>query len=105
MSLNFLTDKATGQGRGIGFVRFQSKKQADAAIAAFNGADIPGAERTLQVKYADNQERGGKKAPGPMAANNRQAGQVHSTTMKQPASRCFSFFIGLGCFFPPLLKF
>ncbi|MEK7237342.1 MAG: RNA-binding protein [Nitrospirota bacterium] len=53
-SARIITDKFTGQSRGFGFVEMSSDAEAQAAVAALNGADMGG--RTLTVNEARPQE-------------------------------------------------
>jgi RNA recognition motif-containing protein len=46
-----IPDRDTGRSRGFGFVTFENPKDAEAASAAMNGADLDG--RTLKVNHAD----------------------------------------------------
>jgi len=49
-----LHDHRTGVSRGVGFVRYNSKAEAEASIAALNGTTLPGMNQPLFVKMADN---------------------------------------------------
>ncbi len=49
-SARIITDKFTGQSRGFGFVEMSSDAEAQAAVAALNGAEMGG--RTLTVNEA-----------------------------------------------------
>ena len=53
-SARVITDKFTGQSRGFGFVEMSSDGEAQAAVAALNGAEMGG--RTLTVNEARPQE-------------------------------------------------
>jgi RNA recognition motif-containing protein len=53
-SARIITDKFTGQSRGFGFVEMSSDGEAQAAVAALNGAEMGG--RTLTVNEARPQE-------------------------------------------------
>ena len=48
-----LVDQTTGLGRGVGFVRFDKYSEAETAIAALNGQEIPGCTMPLTVKFAN----------------------------------------------------
>jgi RNA recognition motif-containing protein len=55
-----ITDKATGQSRGFGFVEMPSREEAEKAIAALNGRDLKG--RAIKVNEAQartDRPRGG----------------------------------------------
>jgi RNA recognition motif-containing protein len=57
-SAQVVSDRETGQSRGFGFVEMANDSEADAAIAALNGADHGG--RSLTVNEArPREERGG----------------------------------------------
>ena len=53
-SAKVITDRATGQSRGFGFVEMVTAEEAKAAIAALNGTQLDG--RTLTVNEAKPQE-------------------------------------------------
>jgi cold-inducible RNA-binding protein len=56
--VSIVTDRDTGSPRGFAFVDFASEKDAQAAIAAMNGAQLDG--RSLTVNEAREREpRGG----------------------------------------------
>lgn len=57
---NLLKDKVTGLPRGVGFVRFDKKSQAEAAITGMNGVVPEGGTEPLVVKVAE--EHGKMKA-------------------------------------------
>jgi RNA recognition motif-containing protein len=57
LSASVVTDRESGQSRGFGFVEFGSSNEADAAIAAMNGASLDG--RALNVNVAKPREGGG----------------------------------------------
>jgi RNA recognition motif-containing protein len=58
-SVAVITDRATGQSRGFGFVEMASNADAQKAIEQFNGQEFKG--RTLKVNEAREQQhtRGG----------------------------------------------
>jgi len=49
-SVNVITDRATGQSKGFGFVEMQTDAEAGAAIAALDGKDFGG--RAIKVNEA-----------------------------------------------------
>ena len=49
-SVNVITDRITGQGKGFGFVEMNSDAEAGAAMAALDGKDLSG--RTIKVNEA-----------------------------------------------------
>jgi ELAV like protein 2/3/4 len=51
-----LVDPKTGESRGVGFVRYDTRTQAQAAINAMNGAHLPQLSQPLHVKFADSME-------------------------------------------------
>lgn len=51
-----LVDPKTGESRGVGFVRYDTRTQAQAAINALNGAQLPQLSQPLHVKFADSME-------------------------------------------------
>ncbi len=50
-----ITDRDSGQSKGFGFVEMSSEAEANAAIAALNGADHDG--RPMKVNEAKPQEK------------------------------------------------
>ncbi|KAB7505666.1 UNVERIFIED_CONTAM: hypothetical protein RMT77_006702 [Armadillidium vulgare] len=57
---NLLKDKVTGLPRGVGFIRFDKKSEADAAVAAMNGKTPDDGTEPLIVRVAE--EHGKMKA-------------------------------------------
>jgi len=53
-SAHVITDRATGQGRGFGFVEMSTDAEAKTAIGALNGTQMDG--RTLTVNEAKPRE-------------------------------------------------
>jgi cold-inducible RNA-binding protein len=58
--VHIMTDRETGRSRGFGFVEMGSKEDADAAIAALDGAELDG--RNIKVNEA--RERAPRPAGG-----------------------------------------
>ena len=56
-SAEVITDRASGQSKGFGFVEMGSEQEAKAAIAALNGKEVEG--RSLTVNEARPKEGGG----------------------------------------------
>jgi RNA recognition motif-containing protein len=56
-SVAVITDRATGQSRGFGFVEMSSASEAQKAITELNGKDLQG--RTLNVSEAKERSSGG----------------------------------------------
>jgi RNA recognition motif-containing protein len=54
-AVRVITDRATGQSRGFGFVEMHSQDEAQQAIKALNGTQLAG--RTLTVNEARPQEK------------------------------------------------
>ena len=52
-SVNIITDRATGQSKGFGFVEMGSEAEAQSAIAALDGKDCGG--RAMKVNEAKPQ--------------------------------------------------
>lgn len=66
-----LYDPRTGQSKGVGFVRYDTKAQAQAAVNALNGAILPNMTQALVVKFADGTNEKMKRRQrtgGPMGA-------------------------------------
>lgn len=64
-SAEVITDRATGQSKGFGFVEMGSDQEAQAAIAALNGKELDG--RTVTVNEArpkEPKEGGGGRGQG-----------------------------------------
>jgi len=55
--VNVVTDRDTGRSRGFAFVEMTDAAQADAAIAALNGANLDG--RSLNINEAKPKTTGG----------------------------------------------
>jgi len=58
-----ITDRATGQSRGFGFVEMGSNADAQKAIQQFDGHELKG--RALKVNEAREREGGGGRGRGP----------------------------------------
>ena len=63
-STRVISDKATGQSRGFGFVEMPNQAEAQAAISALNGTELQG--RAISANEARSKEtrpsRGGSRA-------------------------------------------
>src|SRR6476659_6051186 len=55
--VNIVTDRDSGQSRGFAFVEMTERRDAENAIASFNGADLNG--RAMNVKEARPKPQGG----------------------------------------------
>jgi hypothetical protein len=53
--INLITDRATGEPRGFGFVEMPTQSQAEAAIKGLNGTSVGG--MTIQVNIARDRRR------------------------------------------------
>jgi RNA recognition motif-containing protein len=53
--INLITDKATGELRGFGFVEMPTQSEAEAAIKGLNGTSVGG--MTIQVNIARDRRR------------------------------------------------
>ncbi|BFZ60195.1 hypothetical protein YB2330_001218 [Saitoella coloradoensis] len=51
---NRILRDTNNQSRGVGFARMADKESAEMIIEKFNGAQIPGSDLPLQVRYADS---------------------------------------------------
>ncbi|XP_078526543.1 ELAV-like protein 1 isoform X2 [Lissotriton helveticus] len=49
-----LVDQATGSSRGVAFIRFDKRGEAEEAISTYNGHKPPGASEPITVKFAAN---------------------------------------------------
>uniref|UniRef100_A0A8C4R8P1 ELAV-like protein n=1 Tax=Eptatretus burgeri TaxID=7764 RepID=A0A8C4R8P1_EPTBU len=49
-----LVDQVTGTSRGVGFIRFDKRVEAEEAIKGLNGQKPPGASEPITVKFANN---------------------------------------------------
>jgi RNA recognition motif-containing protein len=54
-SVNVITDRETGRSRGFGFVEMDTKEEAEAAIAKFNGTEL--ADRKITVSIAEDKPK------------------------------------------------
>jgi cold-inducible RNA-binding protein len=61
-SATVVTDRATGQSRGFGFVEMATAEEAEAAVKKFNGQQVDG--RTLKVEIAKPGGGSGGSRPG-----------------------------------------
>jgi RNA recognition motif-containing protein len=71
--VHIVTDRATGQSRGFGFVTMGSPAEAQKAIEAMNGASLDG--RALRVNEAEERpQRGGFGGGGGHGGGDRRRG-------------------------------
>lgn len=52
-----LRDESTNVNKGVAFVLYDLKEQADAAIEKFNGETLPGGSEPLSVKFAEDNSK------------------------------------------------
>ena len=57
MQSRVLIDLGTGESKGVGFVMYSSKSEADKAIQAMSFVKLPGCDIPLVVKYADDNSK------------------------------------------------
>nr|XP_041567329.1 ELAV-like protein 2 isoform X9 [Taeniopygia guttata] len=68
-----LVDQVTGVSRGVGFIRFDKRIEAEEAIKGLNGQKPPGATEPVTVKFANNpsqktnQATPNRRYPAPLA--------------------------------------
>ncbi|XP_055912154.1 ELAV-like protein 4 isoform X2 [Eupeodes corollae] len=81
-----LCDNITGLSKGVGFIRFDQRCEAERAIQALNGTTPKGATEAITVKFANNPSNNMNKALPPLAAylqpqpNRRFPGPIHHPT-------------------------
>jgi len=56
LEAKILVDKSTGTARGIGFVKFETAEEAEAAIKALNGVTLAGTSKPLTVRVAEKKD-------------------------------------------------
>lgn len=75
-----------GLSKGVGFIRFDQRAEAERAIQSLNGTTPKGATEPITVKFANNPSSNLNKALPPLAAyltpqsNRRFAGPIHHPT-------------------------
>ncbi|XP_059618687.1 ELAV-like protein 2 isoform X1 [Phlebotomus argentipes] len=95
-----LCDNITGLSKGVGFIRFDQRSEAERAIQSLNGTTPKGATEPITVKFANNPSSNINKALPPLAAyltpqsNRRFPGPIHHPTGR--------FSPVLSCRFSPL---
>lgn len=60
-----LTDQITGKSKGVGFVLFDGREQAESAIAALDGHVPEGGTEWLSVKFAEDNKGKARAPPNP----------------------------------------
>ncbi|XP_066958034.1 ELAV-like protein 1 isoform X7 [Macrobrachium rosenbergii] len=76
-----LCDNITGLSKGVGFIRFDQRIEAERAIQKLNGTIPDGAQEPITVKFANNPSNNNKAVP-PLAAylsplTRRYGGPIH----------------------------
>jgi len=76
-----LCDNITGLSKGVGFIRFDQRQEAERAIQKLNGTIPEGTTEPITVKYANNPSNSAKAIPPLPAAylspQRRFAGPIH----------------------------
>lgn len=62
VSATVITDQATGQSRGFGFVEMSTTEEANQAVQQINGRDLDG--RSLKVEISKPKTNGGARSGG-----------------------------------------
>ncbi len=75
VNTRILTDQFTGLSKGVGFVLYDRKQEADVAIARFHNTVPPGGTEALNVRHAE--ENAGKARPPNHMANFGYGGGHH----------------------------
>lgn len=80
-----LCDNITGLSKGVGFIRFDQRCEAERAIQALNGTTPKGATEAITVKFANNPSNMNKTLPSLAAylqpqPNRRFPGPIHHPT-------------------------
>ncbi len=90
LTLVFLT---SGLSKGVGFIRFDQRCEAERAIAKLNGTVPEGATEAVTVKFANNPSNNAKALPplaaylGPQAARRAFGGAIHPAAAAAAAGR------------------
>merc|ERR1712227_985240 len=82
-----LCDNITGLSKGVGFIRFDQRVEAERAIAKLNGSIPEGATEPITVKFANNPSNNAKAIPPLAAYLAPQAARRALGAALQPASR------------------
>jgi RNA recognition motif-containing protein len=59
-SAKVITDRATGESKGFGFVEMPQQSEAEAAIANLNGKELQGRALTVNVSRPRSENGGGR---------------------------------------------
>ncbi|KAF3427822.1 hypothetical protein E2986_13021 [Frieseomelitta varia] len=82
--MNNLNRLPTGLSKGVGFIRFDQRVEAERAIQELNGTIPKGSSEPITVKFANNPSNNNKAIP-PLAylapqATRRYGGPIHHPT-------------------------
>jgi RNA recognition motif-containing protein len=76
MSVNVITDRATGRPRGFAFVEMTTEAAASAAIEALNGQEVDGRRLTVNTaKPREPQQEPGARRSGGRSTGSRRSGE------------------------------
>ena len=78
-----LEDPETKVSKGVGFIRFDKRSEAEKAISALNGKHLPGSPQPLLVKFA-NQSKSGGSSSVPVQQGGMNNGIVTITRRANP---------------------
>ena len=83
-----LMDLNTGESRTVGFVAYETREQAECAIAALNGKNPAGSQFPLYLKFADDPEKKKQKASvqSPPQVQNWSAGPTPANRFPNPGT-------------------
>jgi RNA recognition motif-containing protein len=76
-----LVDPKTGVSRGVGFVRYDTKAQAQAAINALNGVQLPQMSQPIYVKFADSMDEKMKRKRNKAFGSNQMLYKMNQYSM------------------------
>merc|ERR1719245_692224 len=88
-----LCDNITGLSKGVGFIRFDQRIEAERAIQKLNGTIPEGATEPITVKFANNPSNNAKAIPplaaylAPQAARRAFGGALHPAAAAAAAGR------------------
>lgn len=68
VNCRILVEQSTGQSKGVGFILFDKKDQAEAAMLSMNGKIPDGCTEVLNIKFAE-ENTGKARAPAVMVVN------------------------------------
>ncbi|XP_018012741.1 ELAV-like protein 1 isoform X2 [Hyalella azteca] len=82
-----LCDNITGLSKGVGFIRFDQRVEADRAIQKLNGSIPEGASEPITVKFANNPSNNSKTGVPPLAAYLSPLARRFGGPIHHPAGR------------------